>query len=71
MGKINFTADEASLLKAYKLSSQNPTKWEEVDHDLEDPLSDLLTSQSNDGEGDPLGLGGVIDLTNLDPESSA
>ncbi|KAG1737399.1 exocyst complex component Sec5-domain-containing protein [Suillus lakei] len=69
MGKINFTADEASILKAYKLSSQNPTKWEEIDHDLEDPLSDLLTSQSNDGDGDPLGLGGVIDLTNLDAES--
>lgn len=69
MGKINFTADEASILKAYKLSSQNPTKWEEIDHDLEDPLSDLLTSQSNDGDGDPLGLGGVIDLTSLDTES--
>ncbi|KAG2139268.1 exocyst complex component Sec5-domain-containing protein [Suillus clintonianus] len=69
MGKINFTADEASILKAYKLSSQNPTKWEEIDHDLEDPLSDLLTSQSNDGDGDPLGLGGVIDLTSLDAES--
>lgn len=69
MGKINFTTDEASILKAYKLSSQNPTKWEEIDHDLEDPLSDLLTSQSNDGDGDPLGLGGVIDLTSLDAES--
>ncbi|KAG2750394.1 hypothetical protein P692DRAFT_20776441 [Suillus brevipes Sb2] len=69
MGKINFTADEASILKAYKLSSQNPTKWEEIDHDLEDPFSDLLTSQSNDGDGDPLGLGGVIDLTSLDTES--
>ncbi|OJA13320.1 hypothetical protein AZE42_08619 [Rhizopogon vesiculosus] len=69
MGKINFAADEASILKAYKLTSQNPTKWEEVDHDLEDPLSDLLTSQSNDGEGDPLGLGGVIDLTHLDADS--
>ncbi|KAG1759151.1 exocyst complex component Sec5-domain-containing protein [Suillus occidentalis] len=61
--------DEASILKAYKLSSQNPTKWEEIDHDLEDPLSDLLASQSNDGDGDPLGLGGVIDLTSLDTES--
>lgn len=69
MGKINFTADEASILKAYKLSSQNPTKWEEIDHDLEDPLSDLLTSQSNDGDGDPLGLGGVVDLASLDTES--
>ncbi|KAG1847630.1 exocyst complex component Sec5-domain-containing protein [Suillus subluteus] len=69
MGKINFTTDEASILKAYKLSSQNPTKWEEIDHDLEDPLSDLLTSQSNDGDGDPLGLGGVIDLTSLDADS--
>jgi exocyst complex component 2 len=69
MGKINFTTDEASILKAYKLSSQNPTKWEEIDHDLEDPLSDLLTSQSNDADGDPLGLGGVIDLTSLDVES--
>ncbi|KAG2066032.1 hypothetical protein BDR04DRAFT_1082425 [Suillus decipiens] len=69
MGKINFTTDEASILKAYKLSSQNPTKWEEIDHDLEDPLSDLITSQSNDGDGDPLGLGGVTDLTSLDAES--
>ncbi|KAG2338040.1 hypothetical protein BDR05DRAFT_1044844 [Suillus weaverae] len=65
MGKINFTTDEASILKAYKLSSQNPTKWEEIDHDLEDPLSDLLTSQSNDGDGDPLGLGGVIEYMSV------
>lgn len=69
MGKINFTTDEASILKTYKLSSQNSTKWEEIDHDLEDPLSDLITSQSNDGDGDPLGLGGVTDLTSLDAES--
>ncbi|KIJ14534.1 hypothetical protein PAXINDRAFT_100026 [Paxillus involutus ATCC 200175] len=68
MGKANFAVDDATLLKAYKLSTLNPTKWEELDYDLEDPI---VTSIGGDGDGDPLGLGGVIDLTNIDTETKA
>ncbi|KAF9239346.1 exocyst complex component Sec5-domain-containing protein [Melanogaster broomeanus] len=60
MGKINFAVDEAALLKAYKLSTVNPTKWEEVNYDLEDPLSSIVTSSGGDGDGDPLGLDGAF-----------
>ncbi|KAH7926246.1 hypothetical protein BV22DRAFT_1087398 [Leucogyrophana mollusca] len=70
MVKSSFSVDEASLLKAYKISSPNPTKWEEVDHDLEDPVSELVASSDGAG-GDPLNLGGVIDLTDMDTESKA
>ncbi|KAF9226332.1 hypothetical protein BS17DRAFT_698632 [Gyrodon lividus] len=69
IGKANFVVDEAALLKAYKLSTLNPTKWEEVDYDLEDPLSNIVTSVGGDGDGDPLGLGAVVDLTNMDAET--
>ncbi|KIK99659.1 hypothetical protein PAXRUDRAFT_8739 [Paxillus rubicundulus Ve08.2h10] len=68
IGKANLAVDEAALLKAYKLSTLNPTKWEEVDYDLEDPI---VTSVGGDGDGDPLGLGAVIDLTKMDAETKA
>ncbi|KIJ63178.1 hypothetical protein HYDPIDRAFT_93197 [Hydnomerulius pinastri MD-312] len=69
-GKVNFAVDEAALLKAYKLSKPNPTKWEEIDHDLEDPLSDIVTSSvGGDGDGDPLGLGAVIECAISHPTS--
>ncbi|KAL4068578.1 exocyst complex component Sec5-domain-containing protein [Scleroderma yunnanense] len=69
-GKVNFGVDDASLLKAYKLSTLNPIKWEDVDYDLEDGPSDFLTSSSSgDGDGDPLGVGGVVDQTGLDSET--
>ncbi|KAG6333020.1 hypothetical protein ID866_6073 [Astraeus odoratus] len=68
-GKVNLGVDEASLLKAYKLGSLNPSKWEEVDYDVEDVPSEILTSSGGDGDDDALGLGGVIDLTGLDAET--
>ncbi|KAF8434522.1 exocyst complex component Sec5-domain-containing protein [Boletus edulis BED1] len=67
--KINIGGDEASLLKTYKLSTLNPTKWEEVDYDLEDPL--FVTSVGGDGDGDPLGLGATADLRSMDAETKA
>ncbi|KIM53074.1 hypothetical protein SCLCIDRAFT_32138 [Scleroderma citrinum Foug A] len=71
-GKVSFGVDDASLLKAYKLSTLNPGKWEEIDYDVEDVPSDFLTSSSSgDGNDDPLGIGGVIDLTGLDTETRA
>jgi len=37
-------------------------KWEEVDHDLEDSVAGALTSPTGaEGEGDPLGLGAIIE----------
>ncbi|KAH7882412.1 exocyst complex component Sec5-domain-containing protein [Phlebopus sp. FC_14] len=67
-GKVSFAVDEAALLKAYKLSTPNPTKWEEVDDDLEDSVSGIVTSV---GDRDPLGLGATIDLASLDAETRA
>jgi hypothetical protein len=38
-------------------------KWEDIDHDLEDSVAGALISPTGggDGEGDPLGLGAVIE----------
>ncbi|KII91212.1 hypothetical protein PLICRDRAFT_173102 [Plicaturopsis crispa FD-325 SS-3] len=73
MGKLNFSTDEASILKAYKISSLAPTKWEEVDHDLEDSVAGALMSPTTgvEGDGDPLGLGQTVDLSDMDMESKA
>ena len=72
MGRLNFATDEASLLKAYKISTLSPTKWEEVDHELEDSVSGALTgpSSSTEAEGDPLGLGSSVSLKDMDMQSS-
>jgi hypothetical protein len=39
------------------------SKWEDVDHDLEDSVAGALTSPTGggEGEGDPLGLGAAIE----------
>ncbi|KAG6916419.1 hypothetical protein DXG01_006823 [Tephrocybe rancida] len=37
-------------------------KWEDIDHELEDSVAGALTSTSGDGEGDPLGIGGYLNL---------
>jgi len=39
-------------------------KWEEVDYDLEDPLSDFVTAVGGDGDGNPLGLGATVECAN-------
>nr|GAT42751.1 predicted protein [Mycena chlorophos] len=73
MPKFNFNTDEAELLKAYKISSLYPTKWEEVDHELENSFAGALTSTgaSDDPNADPLGLGTSVNVKELDMESKA
>ncbi|KAF8634820.1 hypothetical protein AX17_004072 [Amanita inopinata Kibby_2008] len=75
MPKLNFDIDEATLLKAYKISSLTPTKWEEVDHDFEDSLAGVMmspTGSSADGEPiDPLGLENHVSVRDMDMESKA
>ncbi|KZP15940.1 hypothetical protein FIBSPDRAFT_1047870 [Athelia psychrophila] len=73
MPRLNFSTDEASILKAYKISTLAPKKWEDVDHDLEDSLAGALANSTGEGhgEGDPLGLGAMIDVTEMDMESRA
>ncbi|RDB30270.1 Exocyst complex component 2 [Hypsizygus marmoreus] len=72
MPQLNFDIDEAALLKAYNISSLRPTKWEEVDHELEDSVAGALTSTpGTDGEGDPLGIGGYVSVRDMDLESKA
>ncbi|KAK7046645.1 exocyst complex component SEC5 [Favolaschia claudopus] len=73
MPKNTFNADEATLLKAYKISSLYPTKWEDVDHELEDSVASAITrpGAGGDGEGDPLGLGSGVSVKDMDMESKA
>ncbi|KAG2003313.1 hypothetical protein CC2G_003924 [Coprinopsis cinerea AmutBmut pab1-1] len=73
MPKLNFDIDEATLLKAYKISSLNPPRWEEVDHELEDSVAGALLSPTagNEGEGDPLNLGSNVSLRDLDMDTKA
>ncbi|KAF8828192.1 hypothetical protein HHX47_DHR4000567 [Lentinula edodes] len=71
MPKLNFDADEATLLKAYKISSLNPMQWEDIDHDFEDSVAGALSSSNNETEGDPLGIGSDVNLKEMDMESKA
>ncbi|KAJ3969971.1 exocyst complex component sec5 [Lentinula raphanica] len=76
MPKLNFDADEATLLKAYKISSLNPAQWEDIDHDLEDSVAGALLSSNNEVDGDPLGIGSdvkchLLSLREMDMESKA
>ncbi|KAJ7057829.1 exocyst complex component sec5 [Mycena amicta] len=73
MPKFNFDTDEAALLKAYKISSLYPTKWEDVDHELENSFAGALTSTgaSEDPNSDPLGIGTSVNVKEMDMESKA
>ncbi|KAG9127809.1 hypothetical protein FRC07_009001 [Ceratobasidium sp. 392] len=70
MGNLNLQADEAALLKAYRISSLDPRSWEDVDHETSDSLAGALPD-APEFEADPLGLGVTIDLRDLDMESKA
>ncbi|KAL0958155.1 hypothetical protein HGRIS_000321 [Hohenbuehelia grisea] len=68
MPQSGFSVDEVTLLKAYKLSTLNPSKWEEVDHD--DGAADVLSPTSEERvEHDVLGLGARVNIKELSPES--
>ncbi|KAF8970197.1 exocyst complex component Sec5-domain-containing protein [Flammula alnicola] len=69
MPRLNFEIDEATLLKAYKIGTLTPKKWEEVDHEFEDSVASSLLSPG-DREGDALGLGTARNLRDLDIEST-
>ncbi|KAE9391105.1 hypothetical protein BT96DRAFT_959624 [Gymnopus androsaceus JB14] len=71
MPRLNFDADEATLLKSYKISSLNPMQWEDINHDLEDSVAGALLSSNNELEGDPLGIGSDVNLREMDMESKA
>lgn len=73
MPRLNFDIDEATLLKAYKISTLTPTKWEEVDHELEDSVAGALLSPTsgNESEGDPLNLGSNVSVRDLDMDTKA
>ncbi|KAL0576081.1 Exocyst complex component S5 [Marasmius crinis-equi] len=71
MPKLNFNVDEATLLRSYKLSSLNPNKWEDVDHELEDSVAGALANTSGEREGDPLGIGSDVNVKDMDLESKA
>ncbi|KAG9001171.1 hypothetical protein FRB93_012253 [Tulasnella sp. JGI-2019a] len=72
--RLNTQIDEAALLKAYRVTSLEPTEWEDVDHDTIDSLAGAITSagsSSSDPGMDPLGLGAVIDVRDMSLEQKA
>ncbi|KAJ7599226.1 exocyst complex component sec5 [Mycena floridula] len=69
--KLNFEIDEATLLKAYTISTLNPRQWEQVDHELDSSLAGALTNSSSEADGDPLGLGSSLNPKELDMEMKA
>ncbi|KAF8512663.1 exocyst complex component Sec5-domain-containing protein [Hysterangium stoloniferum] len=72
MGKLNLTTDEASLLKAYRVSSLSPRKWEDVDHEALDSVAGVVAGAQGDAEVDPLGIRrGSVNLDSLDMEAKA
>ncbi|TFK41615.1 exocyst complex component Sec5-domain-containing protein [Crucibulum laeve] len=73
MPRLNLDIDDTHLLKAYGLNSLNPTKWEHVDHELEDSVAGTLFSPTGtgEGEGDPLGIGNYVSVQEMDTESKA
>ncbi|KAK7439305.1 Exocyst complex component S5 [Stygiomarasmius scandens] len=73
MPKLNFDVDEATLLKAYQISSLKPKSWEEIDHEMEDSIAGSIANTSGSGEveGDPLGIGSSVNIREMDMESKA
>ncbi|KAH9477696.1 Exocyst complex component SEC5A [Psilocybe cubensis] len=79
MPRLNFNVDEATLLKAYKISSLNPTKWEEVDHDFDESIANATTMLAPSAAGntsdkqreDLLGLGPAKSVKDLDMETKS
>ncbi|KAI0071274.1 hypothetical protein K474DRAFT_1776271 [Panus rudis PR-1116 ss-1] len=71
MSRLNFDIDEATLLKAYKLSSSNPTKWEETGDEHDDLVVTSPTGGYRENETDPLGLGASVDFRKMDSETKA
>ncbi|EJD54829.1 hypothetical protein AURDEDRAFT_179883 [Auricularia subglabra TFB-10046 SS5] len=70
MPRLNLTLDEATLLKAYRVSSLRPGQWEDIDHEAGNSLAGALTSE-REGESDPLGLLRGIDVEGMDIETKA
>ncbi|KAJ7177204.1 hypothetical protein C8R46DRAFT_1347049 [Mycena filopes] len=64
MPKFDFNADEASLLKAYRISSLHPSKWEDID-------PDSVAGSTGAGEGDPLGLGASVNAVDIEVDSKS
>ncbi|KAF4616664.1 hypothetical protein D9613_008483 [Agrocybe pediades] len=78
MPRLNFDVDEATLLKTYQISSLHPSKWEEVDHDLEGAteanegiLSPTTGGATEREREDALGLGPAKSVKDLDNETKA
>lgn len=68
------TVDEAALLRKYRIRTLSPTRWEDVDYELEggiigDMTSGIATTSSGavgggeaiKDEPDPLGLRGSVE----------
>ncbi|KAF8699849.1 Exocyst complex component Sec5, partial [Rhizoctonia solani] len=72
MGNLNLSPDEASLLKAYRISSLNPRQeTRALVPYFEIQLNRGALPDAPEFETDPLGLGVTIDLRDMDMESKA
>ncbi|KAJ3551008.1 hypothetical protein NM688_g4954 [Phlebia brevispora] len=69
--KLNFDIDDAALLKAYKLSTHTPTKWEETEDELDDSILMSPSGAGGESEVDPLGLRATVDVRNMDSETKS
>ncbi|KAJ7775533.1 exocyst complex component sec5 [Mycena metata] len=70
MPKSHFDTKEGSILQAYKISSLYPTKWEEIDYQLENQFPRALSNTGSSAD-DPLGLRKTISVHDMDVESKA
>ncbi|TCD67800.1 hypothetical protein EIP91_011928 [Steccherinum ochraceum] len=71
MSRLNFDIDDAALLKTYKLSSAQPRQWEETEEELDEAVLMSPAGGTTESDSDPLGLGGFLDIRNMDSDTKA
>ncbi|KAG8937046.1 hypothetical protein FRC03_004111 [Tulasnella sp. 419] len=74
MVKLNLESDEATILKFYRVSSLQPTQWEDFDHENADSVAGAILSpmgSTSELENDPLGLGAIVNIRGMSMEKRA
>ncbi|PVG00796.1 hypothetical protein CPB86DRAFT_782356 [Serendipita vermifera] len=74
MVKITGNVTDEALLKAYRIGSLNPMKWEDIDHEGTDSIAGALTIPGTNSENenvDALGLGTELDASRMSMNAKA
>ncbi|EJT99244.1 hypothetical protein DACRYDRAFT_96078 [Dacryopinax primogenitus] len=75
MAPLNLQADQAALLKAYRIHTLEPQAWEDIEHDLDENgiVAGVANPIAREAEEDALGIGRGrgVDLGKLDLETRA